>query len=263
MSWTIDRLKALKGEEKWAMLTAYDALSAAWIEAAQLPAILVGDSLGMTALGYESTLPVSMDEMLHHAAAVARGVEEAMVIADMPFMSYQASIAQGVENAGRFIKEAGVDAVKIEGGVIRAPLIETLVNNGIPVLGHIGLTPQSLKTMGGYRVQGKDDEAARQLMDDAMAVEQAGAFALVLECIPASLAQQITAALSIPTVGIGAGVGCDAQVLVISDLLGLSKKTPPRFVRSFAQLEPQIGEAIRDFKAEVAKGAFPSEEQSY
>ena len=263
MSWTIDRLKALKGEEKWAMLTAYDALSAAWIEAAELPAILVGDSLGMTALGYESTLPVSMDEMLHHAAAVARGVEEAMVIADMPFMSYQASIAQGVENAGRFIKEAFVDAVKIEGGVIRAPLIETLVNNGIPVLGHIGLTPQSLKTMGGYRVQGKDDEAARQLMDDAMAVEQAGAFALVLECIPASLAQQITAALSIPTVGIGAGIGCDAQVLVISDLLGLSKKPHPRFVRSFAQLEPQIGEAIRDFKAEVAKGTFPSEEQSY
>ena len=166
----------MKGETPWAMLTAYDALSASWVEAAGLPAVLVGDSLGMTSLGYESTLPVTMDEMVHHTAAVARGVERAMVIADMPFMSYQSSISYGLENAGRFLKDAGADAVKVEGGSIRAELIEALVENGIPVLAHIGLTPQSVKELGGYRVQGTNSEGAQRIMDDAMAVEQADAW---------------------------------------------------------------------------------------
>ena len=261
--WTSVDIKKMKGQTPWAMLTAYDALSASWVEAAGLPAVLVGDSLGMTSLGYESTLPVTMDEMVHHTAAVARGVENALVIADMPFMSYQSSISCGLENAGRFLKDAGADAVKVEGGLIRAELIEALVENGIPVLAHIGLTPQSVKELGGYRVQGTSSEAAQRIMDDAMAVEQAGAFAVVLECVPAELSVQITKALSIPTVGIGAGSSCDAQVLVISDVLGLSHKTVPSFVKPFAQLAPQIEEALAEFKAAVESGAFPDENQSY
>lgn len=261
--WTSVDIKRMKGETPWAMLTAYDALSASWVEAAGLPAVLVGDSLGMTSLGYESTLPVTMDEMVHHTAAVARGVERAMVIADMPFMSYQSSISYGLENAGRFLKDAGADAVKVEGGSIRAELIEALVENGIPVLAHIGLTPQSVKELGGYRVQGTNSEGAQRIMDDAMAVEQAGAFAVVLECVPTELSAQITKALSIPTVGIGAGSTCDAQVLVISDVLGLSRKAVPSFVKPFADLAPQIEEALAAFKAAVESGAFPDENQSY
>ena len=261
--WTSVDIKRMKGETPWAMLTAYDALSASWVEAAGLPAVLVGDSLGMTSLGYESTLPVTMDEMVHHTAAVARGVDRALVIADMPFMSYQSSISCGLANAGRFIKDAGADAVKVEGGSIRAELIEALVENGIPVLAHIGLTPQSVKELGGYRVQGTNSEAAQRIMDDAMAVEQAGAFAVVLECVPAELSVQITKALSIPTVGIGAGSSCDAQVLVISDVLGLSRKAVPSFVKPFAELAPQIEEALAAFKAAVESGAFPDENQSY
>lgn len=261
--WTAVEIKALKGKERWAMLTAYDALSAQWVESAELPVVLVGDSLGMTSLGYESTLPVSMEAMLHHTAAVSRVTHRALVVADMPFMSYQPSVACGIANAGRFVQEAGADAVKVEGGVIRAALIEALVTNGIPVLGHIGLTPQSVKELGGYRVQGQNEVQARELMDDAMAVEQAGAFAVVLECVPSELSQQITAALSIPTVGIGAGAGCDAQVLVISDLLGLSEKKPPSFVRPFAVLAPQIEEAVVAFKRAVESGEFPGDEESF
>ena len=261
--WTSVDIKKMKGKTPWAMLTAYDALSASWVEAAGLPAVLVGDSLGMTSLGYESTLPVTMDEMVHHTAAVARGVENALVIADMPFMSYQSSISYGLENAGRFLKDAGADAVKIEGGSIRAELIEALVENGIPVLAHIGLTPQSVKELGGYKVQGTNSEAAQRIMDDAMAVEQAGAFAVVLECVPTELSAQITKALAIPTVGIGAGSSCDAQVLVISDVLGLSRKAVPSFVKPFADLAPQIEEALAAFKAAVESGAFPDENQSY
>jgi len=263
MKWTASKLKALKGEKKIAMLTAYDALTASLVDGAEIPAVLVGDSLANTVLGYETTLPVSMEEMLHHTAAASRGVENALVIADMPFMSYQPSVAMGLENAGRFIKEAHADAVKIEGGAMRTELIEALVKNGIPVLGHIGLTPQSIKEMGGYKVQGKTSEQARRLMDDAMAVEQAGAFAIVLECVPAELGAAISKALSIPTIGIGAGNGCDGQVLVITDLLGISDRPVPRFVKKFANLNPVITEALHRYKVEVESGTFPDDEQSY
>ncbi|MEE9368987.1 MAG: 3-methyl-2-oxobutanoate hydroxymethyltransferase [Pontiella sp.] len=263
MKWTANQIKSLKGAKKIAMLTAYDALTASLVDAAEIPAVLVGDSLGMTVLGYETTLPVSMDEMLHHTAAVSRGVKNALIIADMPFMSYQPSIEMGLENAGRFIKEAHADAVKVEGGMIRIQLIEALVGNGVPVLGHIGLTPQSIKEMGGYRVQGKTSEQARQLMDDAMAVEQAGAFALVLECVPAELGEMISNALTIPTIGIGAGAGCDGQVLVITDLLGISGKSVPKFVKKYANLNPLITDALSSYKSEVESGAFPADEQTY
>ena len=263
MKWTAAKLKALKGEQKITMLTAYDSLTASLVEDAGIPAVLVGDSLGMTVLGYETTLPVSMDEMLHHTAAVARGVKNALVIADMPFMSYQPSIAMALDNAGRFIKEAHADAVKVEGGAFRAELIESLVKNGVPALGHIGLTPQSIKEMGGYKVQGKTSGQARQLMDDAMAIEQAGAFAIVLECVPAELGGKISKALTIPTIGIGAGAGCDGQVLVFTDLLGMSGKPAPKFVKKFATLHPLIAEALASYKAEVESGAFPSDEHTY
>jgi 3-methyl-2-oxobutanoate hydroxymethyltransferase len=262
MKWTAAKIKALKGERKIAILTAYDALTGALVDSAGLPVVLVGDSLANTVLGYETTLPVSMAEMLHHTAAVARGVKEALVIADMPFMSYQPSIAMGLENAGRFIKEANADAVKIEGGVNRVELISALVENGIPVLGHIGLTPQSVKNMG-YRVQGKTSDQARKLMDDAMAVEQAGAFALVLECVPPELGEAISKSLTIPTIGIGAGADCDGQVLVFTDLLGISDRSVPNFVKKFAHLNPIIMEALAAYKAEVESGTFPSEDQTY
>jgi len=263
MKWTATKIRALKGERKITVLTAYDALTGSLVDGAEIPMVLVGDSLGMTVLGYETTLPVSMEEMLHHTAAVARGVEHALVVADMPFMSYQPSVAMGMENAGCFLKESGADAVKIEGGTIRAELIEALVANGVPVLGHIGLTPQSIKEMGGYKVQGKTSEQARQLMDDAMAVEQAGAFALVLECVPAELGEMISGALTIPTIGIGAGAGCDGQVLVFTDLLGISGKPIPRFVKKYADLNPIIIEALASYRNEVEAGVFPADEQTY
>ncbi|WP_372809160.1 3-methyl-2-oxobutanoate hydroxymethyltransferase [Pontiella sp.] len=263
MKWTAAKIKALKGQRKIAMVTAYDALTAALVDDAGIPTILVGDSLGMTVLGYETTLPVSMEEMLHHASAVARGTRNALVIADMPFMSYQPSVALALENAGRFLKEAHADAVKLEGGAMRGEMIEALVKNGIPVVGHIGLTPQSVKEMGGYRVQGKTPEQARQLMDDAMAVEQAGAFAIVLECVPAELGEMISNALTIPTIGIGAGAGCDGQVLVFTDLLGMSGKPAPRFVKKYATLHPLIAEALSAYRSDVEDGSFPSEEHTY
>lgn len=244
------------------MVTAYDALSASLVDQAGIPVVLVGDSLGNTVLGYGNTLPVTMEEMLHHTAAVARGTTDALIIADMPFMSYQASVESGVINAGRFLKESGADAVKIEGGMMRAGLIETLTQNGIPVLGHIGLTPQSVKEMG-YRVQGKTSEQARQLMDDAMAVEQAGAFAVVLECVPPELGEAISRSLSIPTIGIGAGAGCDGQVLVFTDLLGLSDRPVAKFVKKFANLHPLMIEALTAYKTEVEAGSYPSEEHQY
>ncbi|MBN2685729.1 MAG: 3-methyl-2-oxobutanoate hydroxymethyltransferase [Pontiellaceae bacterium] len=262
MKWTAAKIKALKGERKIAVLTAYDALTGALVDGAGLPVVLVGDSLANTVLGYETTLPVSMEEMLHHTKAVARGVKEALVIVDMPFMSYQPSIAMGLENAGRFIKEANADAVKIEGGMNRVALISSLVENGIPVLGHIGLTPQSVKNMG-YRVQGKTSEQARKLMDDAMAVEQAGAFALVLECVPPELGEAISKSLTIPTIGIGAGAGCDGQVLVYTDLLGISDRPVPKFVKKFANLNSIITEALAAYRSEVESGAYPSEEHTY
>jgi 3-methyl-2-oxobutanoate hydroxymethyltransferase len=258
MKWTAIKIKALKGGRKITALTAYDYLSARYVDEAGIPLILVGDSLGMTVLGYETTLPVTMDEMVHHTAAVARGVKEGLVVADMPFMSYQGTLEHALENAGRFIKEANADAVKVEGGAMRADLIEKLVANGIPVLGHIGLTPQSVKETGGFKMQGKTEEAARKLMDDAMSLEQAGAFALVLECVPSELAQKITAALKIPTIGIGAGPHCDGQILVFTDVLGMGLGHVPGFVRKFADLQPQIQSALAAYKTEVEQGGFPS-----
>lgn len=258
MKWTVPKIKALKGRQKITALTAYDTLSAAYVDEAGVPLILVGDSLAMTVLGYETTLPVTMDEMAHHTAAVARGVTNGLLVADMPFMSYQGTTEHAMENAGRFIKEAGADAVKIEGGAFRAELVEKLVANGIPVLGHIGLTPQSVKELGGFKAQGKTDEAARQLMDDAMVLEQSGAFALVLECVPAELAQTISSALAIPTIGIGAGPHCDGQILVFTDVLGMGRGHVPGFVKQYADLKPQIQQALSDYKADVEQGAFPA-----
>jgi 3-methyl-2-oxobutanoate hydroxymethyltransferase len=257
MTWTVPKIKALKGEQKITALTAYDALTGAYADEAGIPLILVGDSLAMTVLGYETTLPVTMDEMVHHTVAVSRGVQDALTVADMPFMSYQGVLGTAVENAGRFIKEGGADAVKIEGGAIRAELIETLVANGIPVLGHIGLTPQSVKEFGGFKKQGKTEEAARKLMDDAMVLEQAGAFAIVLECVPSELAQKISSALQIPTIGIGAGPHCDGQILVFTDLVGMGRGHVPSFVKKFADLKPQIQQALVSYKSEVESGSFP------
>jgi 3-methyl-2-oxobutanoate hydroxymethyltransferase len=256
MKQTAPKIKALKGAQKIAVLTAYDYLTARYVDEAGIPVVLVGDSLGNTVLGYETTIPVTMDEMVHHTAAVARGVKEALIVADMPFMSYQGTLEHALENAGRFLKEAGADAVKIEGGVMRADLIEKMVSNGIPVLGHIGLLPQSVKETG-LKMQGKTDESARKLMDDAMAVEQSGAFAVVLECVPAELAQKITAALKIPTIGIGAGPHCDGQILVFTDVLGMGHGHVPGFVKKFADLKPQIQTALSSYKQEVEQGGFP------
>lgn len=257
MKWTAPKIKALKGGQNIATLTAYDALSARYVDEAGIPVVLVGDSLANTVLGYETTLPVTMDEMVHHTAAVSRGVKDALIVADMPFMSYQGTLEHALENAGRFIKEGRADAVKIEGGAMRGGLIEKLVANGIPVLGHIGLTPQSVKETGGFKMQGKTNESARKLMDDALALEQARVFAVVLECVPAELAQKITAALNIPTIGIGAGPYCDGQVLVFTDLLGMGHGHVPGFVKKFADLKPQIQNALAAYKKEVEESAFP------
>lgn len=258
MKWTTVKIKAQKGQRKLAMLTAYDWLSARYIDEAGIPLILVGDSLAMTILGYETTLPVTMDEMVHHTAAVTRGVKEALVVADMPFMSYQGVLEHAIENAGRFIKEGRADAVKVEGGAMRAGLIEKLVANGIPVLGHIGLLPQSVKEIGGFKMQGKTDGDARRLMDDAMALEQAGVFAMVLECVPPELAQKLTAALTVPVIGIGAGPHCDGQVLVFTDVLGMGLGHVPKFVKKFADLQPQIQSALASYKKEVEESVFPN-----
>jgi 3-methyl-2-oxobutanoate hydroxymethyltransferase len=260
--WTAMRIRAQKNQQKIATLTAYDFTTGHLVDEAGLPIVLVGDSLGMAVLGYDSTLPVTMDEMLHHTAAVARGVEKALVVADMPFLSYQVSTEQAIENAGRFL-QAGADAVKIEGGAFRAPLIQTLIQNGIPVMGHIGLTPQSIQTLGGYRVQGRRPEEAERLLADARALDEAGIFSLVLECLPPELGKEITEAIETPTIGIGAGPHCDGQVLVVNDLLGLSGSFRPKFVKQYANLGPVIQEAFQAYRGEVEDGTFPSEEHSY
>jgi 3-methyl-2-oxobutanoate hydroxymethyltransferase len=253
----------MKGETRISCLTAYDFTSARLLDAAGIDIALVGDSLGMTMLGYDSTLPVTMDDMLHHSAAVARGVNEALVVADMPFLSYQVSVGQAVENAGRFLKESGADAVKIEGGVIRRSVVEALLANGIPVMGHIGLTPQSVKAFGGFKVQGKQPPEAEQLLKDAEALEQAGVFSIVLECVPAELAGEITRSVGVPTIGIGAGPQCDGQVLVMHDLLGLYTEFKPKFVKRYAELGTEYQSAFEAFKQEVRDGTFPTAEHSY
>ncbi|MDH4320807.1 MAG: 3-methyl-2-oxobutanoate hydroxymethyltransferase [Desulfobulbaceae bacterium] len=248
---------------KIVMLTAYDASFARMVDAAGADMILVGDSLGMVVLGYESTVPVTMEEMLHHAKAVRRGAGEAFVVGDMPFLSYQVSVGEAITNAGRFLKEAGCDAVKLEGGEEVAETVRALVRAGIPVMGHIGLTPQTAGQLGGYKVQGRDAASARKLLAAARALERAGAFAVVLECLPDKLARAIAEAIAIPAIGIGAGVGCDGQVLVTHDLLGMFEKFMPSFVKNYAQLAPQMKEALASFRREVMDGVFPGPEHSF
>jgi len=238
-------------------------VSARLADEAGFPLLLAGDSLGTTVLGYASTLPVTLDVMLHHTAAAARGTREALVVADMPFLSYQVSEAEGIRNAGRFLQEAGADAVKVEGGAFRAGLVAALTRNGIPVLGHIGLTPQSVNQMGGYKVQGRTPAACEQLVADALALEEAGAFAIVLECVPPEAGEAVTAAAGVPVVGIGAGPGCDGQVLVMHDLLGLSLKAPPRFVKAYAALADTARAALAAYKQDVESGRFPAPEHCY
>jgi len=262
MSVTVLDLRTFKERgERFVMLTAYDYPTARILDEAGVPALLVGDSLANNILGYENTLPVTMDEMLHHSRAVARGAKNALIVGDMPFLSYQTSLEEGIRNAGRFLKEGGAHAVKLEGAMLE--LTGALVERGIPVMGHIGLTPQSVHAMGGYRVQGKSEEDARRLLDQAHALEKSGIFSLVLEGIPAPLAAQITNSLSVPTIGIGAGPHCDGQVLVITDLLGLGHGTYPKFVKPFADLRGEITRAVQAFRDEVAAGVFPDDAQSY
>ncbi len=245
------------------MLTAYDCPTARLLDQAGVDIILVGDSLANTVLGYDSTLPVTMDEMLHHARAVVRGTRRALVVGDMPYMSYQTGASDAIRNAGRFLKEAGAAAVKIEGGLKRAELVRALREAEVPVMGHIGLTPQSLHVMGGYRVQGKKSDEVRALVDDARALQEAGVFALVLEGMPAPAARAVSDAIDVPTIGIGAGPDCDGQVLVFHDLVGLTEGTPPRFVRRYAAVGEVIGDAARRFIADVREGSFPSAAETY
>jgi 3-methyl-2-oxobutanoate hydroxymethyltransferase len=256
-------IRSMKGGEKIACLTAGDCAMARLLDEAGIHLILVGDSLGMTLLGFDDTLPVTMEHMLHHTAAVVRGTKQALVVADMPFMSYQAGIDEAVANAGRFLKEAGADAVKIEGGAFRAELITTLTRNGIPTLAHIGMTPQSVREFGGYKVQGKTPEAATTLIEDARSVAAAGAFALVLECVPGPVSADITAAVDIPTIGIGAGAACDGQVLVSNDILGLYAGHTPKFVKPYAALGQAMKDAFTAYREDVRKGDFPGPEHTY
>ena len=245
------------------MLTAYDYPTALAVEQAEIDSILVGDSLGMVVLGYENTLPVTMADMLHHCRAVARGARYALLIGDMPFMSYQASVAEAVRNAGRFLQEAGMDAVKLEGGRERLDAIEAIVAAGIPVMGHLGLTPQSVHQLGGFRAQGKSVEAAKRMLEDALALQDAGCFGIVLESVPARLAELISRRLEIPTIGIGAGVGCDGQVLVTHDLIGLFDRFVPRFVKQYAHIHAEMSQALSAYREDVSARRFPAEEHTF
>ncbi|HBA54208.1 3-methyl-2-oxobutanoate hydroxymethyltransferase [Syntrophorhabdus aromaticivorans] len=259
---TVPIFQGKKGKEKLTMLTSYDFNFAGIVDQAGIDSILVGDSVGNVVLGYPSTIPVTVEEMIHHARAVTRGAQRALVIIDMPFMSYHESIEQAKRNAGRMIKESGADAVKLEGGIRMKEVIRALVDIEIPVMGHIGLTPQSVNRMGGYKVQGKGEEAEGLLLD-AKAVEEAGAFSVVLECVPRQLAQEITGMLSIPTIGIGAGPDCDGQVLVIHDLLGLFGGFRPKFVKTYLNMREQVDGAVKNFIEEVRGGAFPDDAHSF
>lgn len=261
---TISQIKAMKQKgEKIAMLTAYDYTTAKIIDGVGIPLILVGDSLGMVVLGYESTIPVTMEDMLHHTKAVARGTKQAMVVGDMPFMTYHISVEQALHNATRFIQEGGAQAVKLEGGVNVADKVKRIVDCGIPVMGHIGLTPQSIHQFGGFKVQGKTSEAAVSMLEDALALERAGAFAIVLETVPAQLATLITEKVSIPTIGIGAGIGCDGQVQVINDILGSFTDFVPKHAKQYAKLTDIMSNAIAQYYNEVKAGSFPTDQQSY
>ena len=249
--------------EKISMLTAYDYTMARLVDASGVNAILVGDSLGNTMLGYASTIPVTVDDMIHHGAAVVRGAKNALVVVDMPFISYQASIEEAVRNAGRIMKETLCAAVKLEGGAETAQTIAAIVAAGIPVMGHVGMMPQHVNQYGGFKVQGKSEEAAHKVVSDALAVEQAGAFAVVLECVPADVAREATQKLSVPTIGIGAGADCDGQVLVYQDMLGMFDDFKPKFVRRCAQAGAIMQEAFKAFDREVKSGGFPDESESF
>lgn len=261
---TITEIREMKQKkEKIPMLTAYDYVTAKMVDEAGVPLILVGDSLGMVMLGYQSTIPVTMEEMIHHTKAVVRGAKEALIVGDMPFMTYHISVSDALHNAARFIQEAGAQAVKLEGGEVVAETIRRLVRCGIPVMGHIGLTPQSIHQLGGFKVRGKGLEEARKLLNDARILEEAGAFAIVLECTPAPLSKLITQKLSIPTIGIGAGLDCDGQVQVISDLLGLYTEFVPKHAKQYAKLAGEIKTAVSSYISEIKSLSFPTMEHSY
>jgi len=260
----IPDFKELKRQgKKIRMVTAYDYPTAVIIEKTDIEMILVGDSLGMVVLGYDGTVPVTVEDIIHHAKPVVKGAPNTHIVADMPFMSYQVSIEDAIRNAGRLIKESGADSVKLEGGLDYAPTVKAIVKAGIPVMGHIGLTPQTAGSLGGFKVQGKDAKAAQNLIDSAIALEDAGAFAIVLECIPAPLAKIISQKLTIPTIGIGAGVYCDGQVLVTQDMLGLFDRFVPKFVKQYAQIGQLELEAFNKYAEEVALGVFPDDAHSF
>lgn len=260
---SINDLMGRKGKTPISMLTAYDYHTACTIDEAGIDTILVGDSLGNVMLGYENTLAVTVDDMIHHGKAVCRGAKNAFVVVDMPFMSYQTSVYDAVANAGRIMKETGCQAVKLEGGAEYADRIKAIVQAGIPVCGHIGLTPQSVNTLGGYKVQGKSLEAAQRLLDDAKAVAEAGAFAITLECVPSALASRITNEVDALTIGIGGGNGCDGQVLVYQDMLGYTDGFTPKFVKKYANLHEVMLNAFRQYKSEVEQRTFPAEQQTF
>jgi len=246
-----------------AMLTAYDAFMASLVHKGGADLILVGDSLGMVVLGYDSTVPVTMEDIIHHTAAARRGAPDALIVADVPYGSYLVSESESVANGFRLMKETGCDAVKLEGGEVVCPTVRRLVDAGIPVMGHLGLTPQTAGALGGFKVQGKDLESARKLLSDAHALEEAGVFAIVLECVPAELARIISESIQVPAIGIGAGDGCDGQVLVINDMLGLFEKFVPKFVKQYANLAPQIVEGIQNYVEDVHNGRFPEKEHQF
>jgi len=261
---TINKIREMKQKgEKITMLTAYDYVTAKLVDEAGIPLILVGDSLGMVVLGYETTIPVTIEEMLHHTRAVVRGTSRALIVGDMPFMTYHLNTEQALSNAAKFIQEAGTQAVKLEGGVTVADKVKRIVECGIPVMGHIGLTPQSINQIGGHRIQGKTLEVAARMLDDAKALEQAGAFAVVLETVPAALAKLITGKISIPTIGIGAGIGCDGQVQVINDVLGSYTDFVPKHAKQYAKLVDVMSNAISQYHEEVTTGKFPTKENSF
>lgn len=259
----LDFKKAKENNERISMLTAYDHSSAKLIDEAGIDAILIGDSLGMVSLGYEDTLSVTMEDMIHHTKAVARATKNALVVADLPFMSYQTSVYDAVYNAGRLIKEGRAHAVKLEGGIEMYDRIEAIVKSSIPVMAHIGLTPQSVNALGGFKVQGKDEKAAKALIEAAKAVEKAGAFAVVLECVPAKLAEIVTKELNIPTIGIGAGAQCDGQVLVYQDMIGMFSGFTPKFVKKYANIGDMMKKAFEEYNKEVKNGSFPSQEHTF
>lgn len=264
MAFTVhDFLKKKKDGIKITMLTAYDYPFARIVDEAGIDAILVGDSLGMVVQGLENTLPVTMDEMIYHTKMVARAVKNAMVIGDMPFMSYQTGVSEAVKNAGRFLKEAGASAVKMEGGAETAEHIRAMSKSDIPVMAHIGLTPQSIHRMGGYKVQGKTEVAAKRLIEEAHIIEEAGAFSLLLEAIPMNLGKKISEELSIPTIGIGAGPYCDGQILVLHDVIGLFERFVPKFVKQYINMKEEALKAVKAYGEDVSKGTFPSEKQSF